>query len=344
MSNAIVLNSLKELKAFLDEKGVMEIAVRNQNKRFKTFQKVTINLSPETEMEVLAQKAVQVINRSTMLNERTLNQLGAVARMQNIGLLLNGLNLCATCIGFAIMYKQLDKLSAEINQQLYQLQKTMKQTQDLQNDYEFSKVLAEHTNMLDSQRRQQPYSEERMRELVDREYSVLALLVNTFRKDISGDRSALIFSIFSMLAMFTVSLSSFDELYYFNNRGVLGDSGTWHLSHEKWMGAYDTVSAPWFIEKLQDFCLFEKNLSTPEVDIYYISLMDQVTDLREEVEDNQGMLVALGDADLFRRYKELSIKEVADSIRAAFYEAGEGLDESVVVSAYNEAMKRAAIA
>ena len=159
MSNAIVLNSLKELKAFLDEKGVMEIAVRNQNKRFKTFQKVTINLSPETEMEVLAQKAVQVINRSTMLNERTLNQLAAVARMQNIGLLLNGLNLCATCIGFAIMYKQLDKLSAEINQQLYQLQKTMKQTQDLQNDYEFSKVLAEHTNMLDSQRRQQPYSE-----------------------------------------------------------------------------------------------------------------------------------------------------------------------------------------
>lgn len=43
MSNAIVINTLEELEAFLNEKGVMEIAVRNQNKRFKAFQKVMIS-------------------------------------------------------------------------------------------------------------------------------------------------------------------------------------------------------------------------------------------------------------------------------------------------------------
>ena len=53
MSNAIVINTLEELKAFLNEKGVMEIAVRNQNKRFKAFQKVMISNPPETQEKEL---------------------------------------------------------------------------------------------------------------------------------------------------------------------------------------------------------------------------------------------------------------------------------------------------
>ena len=233
MSNTVVIETLEQLKAFLNEKGVMEIAVRNQNKRFKAFQKVMINNLPETQEKELAQKVIHALNKSTLLNERNLNLLGNVAKLQQIGILLNGLNLCATCAGFAIMYAKLDAMSSEINQQLYQLQKTVKQTQDIQNDYEFNKVLAEHTDMLDSQRKQQPYSEGKMRELVDREYNVLMLLISSFQKDISGDRSALIFSIFSMLAMFTVSLRSFDELYYFNNRQALGEKDAWHLAHDK---------------------------------------------------------------------------------------------------------------
>jgi hypothetical protein len=257
---------------------------------------------------------------------------------------LNGLNLCATCAGFAIMYAKLDAMSSEINQQLYQLQKTVKQTQDIQNDYEFNKVLAEHTDMLDSQRKQQPYSEGKMRELVDREYNVLMLLISSFQKDISGDRSALIFSIFSMLAMFTVSLRNFDELYYFNNRQALGEKDAWHLAHDKWMSVYDTLSSEWFIEKLQDYGTFETKLSTLGVDIYYVSLLDQVADLRGEIEDNQALIIAIGDIELFRQFKEMSAKEVADSIESAYREAGSDLDEETVKTAYQNAMQQAAMA
>ena len=153
MSNTVVIETLEQLKAFLNEKGVMEIAVRNQNKRFKTFQKVMINNLPETQEKELAQRVIHALNKNTLLNERNLNLLGNVAKLEKIGILLNGLNLCATCAGFAIMYAKLDAMSSEINQQLYQLQKTVKQTQDIQNDYEFNKVLAEHTDMLDSQRK-----------------------------------------------------------------------------------------------------------------------------------------------------------------------------------------------
>lgn len=344
MSDTLVIENLEQLKTFLDKKGVMEIAVRNQNKRFKAFQKVMINNLPEAQEKELVQNVIHAINKNTNMNERNLNLLGEIAKVEKIGLLLNGLNLCATCVGFAVMFAKLDSMSSEINQQLQQLQKTVNQTQDIKNDYEFNKVLAEHTDMLDSQRRQQPYSEEKMRKLVDREYNVLTLLISSLQKDVSGDRGALIFSILSMLAMFTVALRTFDELYYFNNRQALGEENVWHLAHDKWMSVYDTLSSKWFIEKLQDHGSFETKLSTLGVDIYYISLLDQVADLRDEIEDNQALLVAIGDIELFRQFKELSTKEVTDTIEAAYLEAGSDLDEKIVRTAYKTAMQQAAMA
>lgn len=64
---------------------------------------------------------------------------------------------------------------------------------------------------------------------------------------------------------------------------------------------------------------------------------------RCEIKDNQFLIVALGDADLFRQYKELSTKEVIDTIEAAYREAGKDMDESVVMSAFHNAMQQAAM-
>lgn len=344
MSTPITITAIEQLEQFRNEKGIIEIAVRTRNKKFRTFQKVLIDSIPESQEKELAQKVVQALNANTKMCERNLKLLSNVAKVQKIGMLLNGLNLCATCVGFAIMYAKLDSMSNEINQKLNELQQNVKQSQDVQNDYEFNKVLALHTDMLDCQRKKQPYSEAKMRDLVDREYNVLMLLIKSFQQDISSDHDALIFCIFSLLAMFTVSLRSFDEIYYFNNSQVLGDDEPWHLSHSKWMGVYDILSSEWFVEKVQDYGTFETKLNTLGVDMYYISLLDQVNDLREEVQDNQVLIIALGDAELFRQYRELSEKEIADTIEATFREAGKDMSEDVVKQAYQNAMKQAAMA
>ena len=337
MSNTVDIETLEQLKAFLNEKGVMEIAIRSQNKRFKGFQKAMISNLPGTQEKELTQKVIQALNKNTLLNERNLKLLGDVAKVGKIGILLNGLNLCATCGGFEIMYKKLGEMSSEIKQ----LEKIIKQTQDIQNDYEFNKVVGDHTDMLDCQRKQQPYSEEKMRELVDREYSVLKLLIDSFQKDTSENYSVLIFLIFSMLAMFTVSLRSFDELYYFNNRQALGEKDPWHMSHGKWTSVYGDLSKEWFVEKLQDYGMFKIGLSTQKVDVYYISLLDQLAELRGEIEDNQKLIIAIGDIELFRQFKKMSAKEVVDSIESAYREAGSDLDEETVRVAYQNAIKQA---
>ena len=80
------------------------------------------------------------------------------------------------------------------------------------------------------------------------------------------------------------------------------------------------------------------------VDIYYISLLDQVAELRGEIEDNQALIIAIGDIELFRQFKVMSAQEVADSIESAFREAGSDLDEETVRGAYQNAMQQAAMA
>ncbi len=328
----------------MNENGVMEIALRNKKKRFKAFQKVLINNIADTQEQELGQKVIQALNHNAKLNERNLKLLANVAKVQKLGLLLNGLNLCATCAGFAIMYAKLDAMSAEINQQFAELQQTVKQGHGVMAEFEYNKVLSLHSDMLDCQRKKQPYSEEKMRELVDSEFNVLMLLIKCFQKNVSGDREALIFSVFSLLAMFTASLRSFDEVYYFNNSRVLGDADPWHGSHKRWMSVYDIMSADEFIEGLQDYAAFETGLNTLGVDMYYISLMDQVNDLREEVQDNQMLIIALGSSELLRQYRELSEEEIVDTIEAAYREAGSDLDEATVKIAYQNAMKQAAMA
>jgi len=229
MSDAMVVDALEQLKPFLNDKKVLEIVVRRKNKRISAFQKVLLNDLPQVHEKASLEQVVKLLNKNTHLNERNLKLVREVASLQKIGL-LNGLNLCATCAGFAIMYEKLDKMSAEIGQQINQLQNVVKQGHDVQSGYEFNKVLADHTDMLDCRRKKQPYTEEKMRELVDRECNVLMHLIDIFQKEIAADNKTVVFSIFSLLAMFTVSLRYFDEIYYINNHEALGDENDPPLS------------------------------------------------------------------------------------------------------------------
>ena len=180
--------------------------------------------------------------------------------------------------------------------------------------------MAYHTDMLDSRRKQHPYSEEKMIDLVDREYNVLSLLINVFQKDISANNEETIFSIFSLLAMFTVSLKYFDEIYYTNNHEVLGENELWHTSHDKWSGIYGILSSQWFVEKLQDYAVFETSMNTREIDLYYTSLIEQVIDQKEVVEDNQKLIALLGDVSLLYKFNEMTNKEVKDMISDSYIE------------------------
>jgi len=344
MSDALVVDALEQLKPFLNDKKILEIVVRGKNKRIQAFQKIALNDLPQQEQKELAEKVVQALNKNALVNERNMNLIGSLLKSQKIGLLLGGANLCATCVGFAIMYAKLDKMSSEIAQQINQLQNVVKQGNDLHSGYEFNKILSDHTDMLDCRRKQQPYSEEKMRELVDQEYNVLNLLLEVFRMDISADHEKLIFSIFSLLSMFTVSLRFFDEIYYENNHSVLGDKNVWHSAHEKWMGVYTVMTSEWFIEKLQDYAMFETTLDTLGVDAYYINLRDQAFEQRQDVVDNQELILSVGDMEMLQALRKVTDADIKKTIEMTIQEVFGDSDNPEAASIFDKAFEQVGLA
>ena len=255
-------------------------------------------------------------------------------------MILNGSTLATTAAGFAILYEKLDRISVDITKQFNQLQDTMKQGNNVNTNFEFGKVLSEYTDMLDCRKRQKPYSEDKMRVLVDNIYNVLNLLYDSFKKDIVIDKQETILSIFSLLSMFTTSIKYFDELYYLNNREILSEGDAWHSSHSKWMGIYSNLLLPEFIERLQDYAFFEVGFYTLGVDIYCHELFNQVICQKQEIEDNQELIMAIKDSTILNNLREFNINELKQDLENALEEAFEDNQTAEASRVYNEIQKQ----
>ncbi|MCR4589284.1 MAG: hypothetical protein K5668_00500 [Lachnospiraceae bacterium] len=355
------ISSFDQLTPFLNKEGILEIVMRDEKKKYKAFQKLVINNAPDTEVKELLNKAVSAMNRNAVLSEKNYQMLGNVAmlqqqnlalsekglqlmmnaaRLQQLSLVFGALNLSATCAGFAIMYAKLDKMSGQINQ----VMGTVKQGQDIAANYEFHKVLSEHSNMLDCRKTQKYYTEEQMRQLVDDEYNILKMLIEAFLKDHTDDRENLIVSIYSMASMLAVSLRYFDELYYINNREAIGDGDVWHAMHDNWTAVFENLLSDEFVEKIQDHGVFDLGLTTFETDAYYITLCDQVREMKETVEDNQKLVMELGSEELMAAYEAYVNQEVAGSIQEALTQTEGAMEAPEVMEVCQNAMKQMALA
>lgn len=366
------------LKPFFNDKGFLEIAIRDKNQKFKAFHKVLLKATSETEQKnvlknlldqivnnkltVKEQKylsdVVSQINKNTKFMDKKLNDLKNLVKIQNasmdkclevinkatklqeINMLLSGANLCATCAGFAIMYAKLDKMSGQINQ----LMSVVKQGNEVQADYEFKKVLSEHANMLDCRKTRKYYTEEQMRKLVDDEYNVLNMLIDILNRDLTEDPDNLIYSIHSLASMLSVSIRYFDEVYYFNNKEAIGDGDVWHSSHDSWMSVFDKLADEQIVKKIQDHGLLDLNLSSVETDAYYLSLFGSIKDMVEDIENNQKLIMALDNEEALSCYYDYISKDVSDSIHEVFDAEKNLLNSLDIEDSYRDAMRQVGLA
>ena len=342
MSGDIIVNSLEQLKPYLNDRGVLELVIRDQKKKYKAFQNIVINELPKAQENEMYANVMQALNANSKLGAQNLRQLEHIANLSNVGLLLNGLNLCATCAGFAIMYEKLNEMSTEINQKLLEIQDNIKDIQDIQTGFKYNEIIAEHRDMLDRKKIQKPYAEEQMRKLIDGEYNMLRMLVAVLDSDVSNNNRQLVFSIVSLASMLTAALVDFDEMYYFNNKAVILNGEYWHSAHDQWTGVFQTLSSPWFAEKLQDHALFELDLDTVGVDAFYEGVLDQVVDMEQEIKDNQALILAIDDMGLLHDLKDLSTQSVIADIETIVKELSVDQEDPVFSAACNRAMQMVA--
>lgn len=87
------------------------------------------------------------------------------------------------------------------------------------------------------------------------------------------------------------------------------------------MSVYDKLSSTWFVEMLQDYAVFETNLNTLGADVYYLALIEQIKDMKDKVEDNQELIIALKDIELLHSVHEVVNTNIEKTIETAFCEA-----------------------
>ena len=340
MAKEIVVNTSKEILKYFDQNNVLEIVQRNAKKKYKEFIRITLKNSTKEETKDTASKIIELLTKNKNLLDSNIVKINNIAKLQNLTAIMSSLNLCATCIGFAIMYAKLEKLSGQINQ----LMNVVKQEHEIQTDFEFKKVIAEYRNMLDCRKTRKYYTEEQMRKLVDDEYNVLCMLIEVFTKDLSTEPEGLIFSIYSLASMLSVSLRYFDELYYFNNKEAIADGDVWHSSHSNWMSVYDKLMSPEFIKKIQDHGIFDLNLSTEETDIYYISLYDQAKSMVEDVSDNQKLIQLLDNQEVLTEVQASINQSLVDEIEKTIKAVPEASEQEEFVETYQDTMKQMGLA
>ncbi|MBR3312870.1 MAG: hypothetical protein IKG18_01890 [Atopobiaceae bacterium] len=147
MSSVKYVDSLEKLRKYLNDNNVLEAAYRYKNKRFSRFIKIKIPLDDtQNQQRELTEKAIHQIAEMTRGNQAKLETLAhGVQLMSGIGyanLMLNAVNLCATCVGFAIVYKEMKQMGAEINRQLMQLDETVRKSFDIEHKFRFNEVLS----------------------------------------------------------------------------------------------------------------------------------------------------------------------------------------------------------
>lgn len=338
MDGVLNITSLEQLNQFLNENGIMEIAIRGKNKKFAQFQKIVLQNQSEGETAKQIKNALATLNKNNHIIENSAKMISNIAKLNKLNLIMNGLNLCATCAGFAIMCVKLDKMSDQINKVL----SAVKASQGVQVNFEFKKILSEHNNMLDCRKTKNFYDVDQMRKLVDREFDVLELLIEAFVKDITDDNDSIVFSIYSLATMAASSLIYFDELYYYDRS--TRDENPWHNSHDRWMSVLDKLTSPEFISLIQDHGIFTLGLNTQENDYFYKSMYDQIMSLKQDIEDNQTLLTTFDDEESFNSYTSLENQEIIDSIEKAFVDSNVSLEDDNISKIIQDACKKVAVA
>lgn len=322
-----VIRTIEELRKFLNDKNFMEIVVRQKNKRFKKFYKVALDkIFKEAEQQVAAKEVLKAVQKNSKLLNQNLKMVKNLSKIQNIALILDGVNLVSTWATFAILYEKLNSMEEEIVGAIQKVQQTLNKGTELHIKAEYNKVISDYQDMLDCRKKQKHYSEEQMRKLVDSLYVVLDMMIDSLKSDLIDNKDNMILTVFMMLSMYTASLRFFDEQYYFNYKDILSGDEVWHTSHNKWMSLYDTLTQSWLVELLQDHGIFDLSLNTDEMDTYYNEFLEQVQDQKQEVIDNQEIILTLQDTSLLNVFHEKTNEEIHNELEKEISEMFNGIE------------------
>lgn len=329
MNNISFAERLSDLYPFANDKGIIEIVTRQANQRYKLFQKVAMTDSPVAEIKQCMESVMQSLSQSSQNTSQILSNL---VSLQNVNLLLNGLNLCATCAGFQIMNKRLNEMSAQISG----IDENIKLIHDLDIQEKFDNLLGRYQNMLDKRTKHSSCSLDYIHALINDEYTFLGKLIRTLKNlQLTTRKDDILVFTVSLASMLAASVQYYDELYYFEHHD-------WHLSHSTWEEPYRELTSNRFAQRLQDYGILEKGWHTVEVDVFYTTLIEQVSDMFQAVKDNQALIEASKDHEQYKLLHNVPSRLISERIELTISDVLADKDVSLVADVRESLLIQAA--
>lgn len=357
MNDSVVVEVAKKLIVKKkNEKEYIEIIKRQKNGRIQKMYKIAVNQLPDAQKPLIEKAMTHVLERvmptSSTLSDlnKTVNEISDAfnridTSLRNMSLTLDtviknaskvmkslswistglsALNLTATVAGFAIMNSKLNRIADSISEMKEELDQIVRKN-DIDIVRNFKEVKQDYSNMLNAIKIHEEFNEKQYYELTNKMYIVLDYLYDCFMENASGNNDALLEAIFSLLPMFANVLCKYDTVYYFNHRGVSEDD-PWHNSHSDWNEQFEKFMKKGFLDKLQDYCFLDKNMSARDSIEAVSTTFLMALNAKTIVEDQQAILECFDERDHYVDYENALTDAIATDIK----ENSSDLDEEII--------------
>lgn len=249
----------------------------------------------------------------------------AVAGMGVISIGLQAANLVTTAAGFAMMNSKLNKIIDSIGGMQESLNKIIrKQDEDIKK--EFNSIKDDYADMLDADKRQQPYTEQQYYELTRKMHSMIDYLYACYMSDAVEDEGAILQALYVLLPMYANVLRRYDKEYYFQYKDKIRGGSVWHGLHNEWMDSFSRMTDKKYLDKFQDYCFLEDGMSARDADEAVLNAYLVAVNSQTIVDDNQKILLCFEDKDEYRQFQDELLEEAHERVTNAVNE----LDEETV--------------
>ena len=231
---------------------------------------------------------------------------------QWISLGLEAMNLAVTWGGFIHMNETLREIGDRIDAMAETLGKVARK-EDMSLQKEYREVRADYIDMLDGEKRNIPFGEERQYELTRKLADTISYLYDCFMQD-AGNPEILLNAIYVLLPMFANVLCRYDRTYYFKYYKDGNDAMRMHMLHKEWVSVIRNLRSRAFLDKLNEYCFLDKGMHTRDAmhavnTTYMMALAAEVS-----IDDNQKIIDRMHSMEEYNQYSAEKKKEAAEDI------------------------------
>lgn len=349
MSEKITVEVAKKLA----KKGYVEVVKRAKNGQIQQILKVAEKQLIETggngNSIELIQKAYQATKELKKVNKMTLGigkniasmsqdikdissaietlsgYASIAAKLNWVSIGMQAANLVVSAAGFKIISDKLNKLEAQIKDLDIKTEKLLsKATIDI--NAKFKSIRTEYYQMLDAEKLGDEYTSDKLKELTVKMAGLLDYLYDCFMYDATNHPDIIMNCIYALLPMYTNVLMKYNRDYYYRNYDGIDASKKRNIQYDEWLQAINKLRSLDFLDKLQDYCFLEMNLSVKEthdavITTYLMALMAETG-----IEDDEKIYESLSNMQQYRVFTEELKEEAWDTIMKTAAE----IDEDVL--------------